>query len=70
VRNSIAIRLLRRQAMSAQRKQAQAKKHVAASVDQLIGWPNTRMTAPMKMSATIRTRKVAARIASAAQRRW
>ena len=66
VTTSIDMRLLRRQAMSAQRKHAQAKLAVAASPDQLIGWPSIR-TPPRKIRTTIRTRNVAAISPSAAQ---
>ena len=66
VKTSIAIMLLRRQAMSAHRKQAQANSAVATSVDQLIGWPSIRMTPPRKIRITIRMRNTEAIHVSAA----
>jgi hypothetical protein len=63
------MRLLLRQAISAHRKHAQAKKAVAASLDQLIGWPSMRMTPPRKIRTTIKMRNAAAMKASAAHRR-
>ena len=63
------IRLFLRHAMSAHRKQAQANRHVAASLDQLIGCPSMRMTPPRKIRTTIKMRNTAATHASAAHRR-